>query len=312
MAIKWFVGVGALLLLISLGMALPWGDGRDGTHAIHLDPDRQRSGEHLQVTGTPLFFFGNLYLDGRSNWLARQFLLERQQFSTFAVPEGLTFVSKIHREPFTYGSWLDLLGEDLASLRSLTEKEAIESRVSFVVEDVDPQRMVRFLACSDFVERIGGDASRQRERFYAPFTTPPEGLDVLPKLSSHQFLTHDKWSGSLLARPTDVYFVNEVKKFRDIYSLVYEVWKDCGSQKHAPVRMSSGQYVVGKAPEGSLVHLQCYFRGQDIPPGFDGLVYLKTRQYFEELRQVVIEQAPGWQPDAPAREWIDGMRWDGS
>ena len=303
LTVKWLAGGGALGLLVVLGAYVGWRYG-DDARPERLDRQDSRTREHLAITGTPIFFFGDLYLDGRSHWLSRQFERSRQVFRQFSGSRGTKVTARIHPEPYTSGVWVERLDEESAQERVAAETRSVESEVTFQVEGVEPRKLLFFLACANFVDKVDHDVSRKRRHFFPPLEEAPEDVGWLPRLESRQCLTRDTWAGSLLARPTDVYFINKVARDDDVYTLTYQVWRDCGGENHARIRLSSGQYTLKAIAGATLVHLRSFFRGQDIPPGFDALVERMTGDFYEKLSATIRKLAPAWAPTGEARRWI--------
>ena len=255
----------------------------------------------------PLFRFGHAYLDGRSHWLREKFLAGRRAFFGAAdvEPGSVQLGSEyfecevvVHREPFTEGDWMAALGEDSVELRELTEKQTVEARVEFRVDGVEPRRLLAYIAASDYRSRL--DDGRVLVEWTWPGDEAPVGcVEPLPPLNERRFLTHETWSRAL-AKPTDVWFINELFVEEEGPSLVYEAWRNCGDEGHATVRLASGNYRARAVEGGSILSIHTFYSGQAIPPMMQAIVRRMTTSYFRTVAKTFRKNAPDWQPLAAA------------
>jgi hypothetical protein len=264
---------------------------------------------HAVATGRPLFPYGDLYLDGRSNWFARLFHTDLES-AAGADSRKPASVFKVHAQPFSSGPWLEKLDADGLEKRVRAETKAVETDVFFHLPGVDTDAVLSLL-CSGFLEGVG-DNEYVHDVFLPPIDGPLDGLDEPPHLSRGQFLSRIRWKGGFLADSTDAYYVNEVGGHGEAYTVVFEVWKNCGDESSAVIEVGSGQYSVVAFEAGAMVRLHTYYRGQGFPLLFEDVVTSKTRAFYEKLGSAFLEQLKSWQRDVALEAWLEPIRRDRS
>lgn len=248
-----------------------------------------------------LFAFGNAYLDGRSAWFLERFQEDRRAVEEAPLPEECVVECEVHRGPFTEGAWVGDLDEELARHRRETEGQAVESRTTFFVKDVPPRELLLYLTGSKFSERVPGEGTLEQTTLFPPLAGVPEGLQSVPDLEPHHFLTRQRWRRPL-AQPTDVTYVNAMFRDGECLAWIYEAWRNCGGSDHAIVRMASGQYAVAPRDGGSLVRITSYYSGQSIPPLMDLLVVNMTAAFYRKVATLVGEEVRTWTAAPDHRE----------
>ncbi len=258
------------------------------------------------LTGEPLFPFGNLYLDGRSAWLRRQFATDRETLLGLTdSPPEFECTPVVFRDPFTEGAWVaELVAEDI-ELREAVEGQTVDTAAAFVIEGIEPLELLLFIACSDY-RGLLDDGKVDVEWIFPGETPPDECLSPAPDLAPQQMLTHERWKRPL-ASPTDVWFVNDLRPDGDCQYMVYEAWRNCGDDSHASVRLNSGQYAVVPCAQGTAIRIHNYYSGQAIPPLMGGIVVSMTKSYYRRVEKTLQEHAPTWEPSDRARQWFAGF-----
>jgi hypothetical protein len=243
--------------------------------------------------GGPLFRFGNAYLDGRSVWLAARFREAREAARTAPVPPDTAIECIVHRKPFTQGSWVETLPEDLARQRTEVEGQAVETHVTFLVPGGAARAVLRYMVGSNLLGRLPDEGTVVRTLAFPPLEKPPEWLRSVPELGSNEWVSRDQWSRTL-AFPTDVAHLHSVFMDGDAAAEVMEAWENVPGDGKAAVRLGSTQYVVAPRPGGALVRITSYYSGQGIPPLMDGFVTRMTTTFFKKLAALVQKEAMTW------------------
>ncbi|MEM7230704.1 MAG: hypothetical protein AAF517_00930 [Planctomycetota bacterium] len=283
-------------------------------------PPGGESVEHLAVTGRPLVVFGDLYLDGRSNWFSERFVTDRK-----ALPPSLSGVTAslvpgapataadlcevlFHFEPFSGGKWTETLSPQQVERRTVDENPTVECHVSFAVPGVTPEHAIRFLAFSGFIEQIGAKGEYGHD-VYFDFPEDPKlpNMKTQPKLGPRQYLTHETWKGGFGASPTDVYYVNEVGSTGETDWLVYEAWTNGGGDDCVAVRVAAGQYVARTQGETTVVHFHNFYRGQGFMALMKSIVVSRTKSYYERYSKSVRKLASNWKPDPATTVWLEAQ-----
>lgn len=303
---KWFFWVTSFLLALFLSIALWHTYTGSGEDILRRDQPQGAVESPSILTGQPLFVFGNLYLDGRGIWLRERFQGDRRGLISRSIPDAPVISPKVHRKPFTEGSWVGQLDDELARQRQETETHTVETEVICFLPAVKPRHLLFAVSAAGLQMEIEKDDTFQRQTFFPPLTSPPADLDELPSLGTHQFLTREKCRQPL-AMPTDIYLLNEVGRDDEVYYLVYEAWRNVGDDSHANVRLSSGQLALTQRDGGTLVHLHNYYSGQKIPPLMERLVEGMTTTFYEKLVRSLKTAAPTWKPSQPEQAWISRL-----
>jgi hypothetical protein len=241
------------------------------------------------------FAFQNPYLDGRSAWFRERFAAARAELRALEPPAEPTVSCKVHRKPFTGGSWLEMLDEDSKRERGEIESNAVESVLVFFVPDVEPRELLIYLAASDYLERIPGEGTIEEATYLPPAAQPPQGLESVPPLPRNQWLSRVEWERSQpLARPTAVHYMNAALRDGELLVLLEEAWRNLAGSGRVPVRMEATQVAVAARPGGSLVHLTTFYSGQTIPIFTDGIAVRMTQAFHRKVARLVAEEAKGW------------------
>jgi len=256
--------------------------------------------------GGPLFRFGNPYLDGRSGWLAARFLEARARARDCPLPDAPVVSAGVHRAPFSGGPWLESLPADIARQRTETEGQAVESSVTFFVPGGEPRALIRYLAFSNFVGRIPGEGTIEKDLYFPPLDRPPGGLRAVPDLARNEWLSRERWSRPM-AYPTDTFYVHSVFLEGDAAVEVLEAWENVPGEGKAPIRLCSTQYVVVPRPGGALVSMSSFYSGQTIPPLLDGLVESMTSGFWKKVADLVRREGMGWTPPPDLAARLEGM-----
>jgi len=264
-------------------------------------------------TGPPLFQFGSLYLEGRSSWCRERFEEDRDRLVAETVPDEVLVDTRVLRDTFSAGPWVEHLSRAEATARRETESQAVVVEALFPIAGAEPVDLLVFLLCSDFRVRLPVDAASGCERLLPGDELPDDCLGSAPRLGSNEMMTRELWGASLQRRASDVWFLNRVGRDGETYFYVYEAWRNCPHDgDYVNVKMSTGQYTIVDRGDTCLVRVRTYYSGQEVPNffGVGTLVASRTRSFYRGLAKTVQELAPRWEPDEPARAWRDGLRFD--
>ncbi len=256
--------------------------------------------------GGPLFRYGNPYLDGRSAWMASLFRKERETARTIPAPAEPLVESRVHRSPFSDGPWLAGLTPELARLRQETESQTVESRLTFLVPHGEPRALLRYLVGSNYLARIPGEGTLERELSFPPLKEEPEGLRSVPSLAANEWISRTRASFPL-ALPTDVIYIHSVFRDGELMVLVIEAWENVPGEGNAPIRLASTQFALVLCPGGALVRMLGYYSGQSIPPLLDGFVVRLTEAHLRKVASLVAQEAPSWTPAPDLAVHLDDL-----
>lgn len=281
-----------------------------------LDPIAARGVRmaHLDVTGQPLFVFGDLYLDGRSSWLRDYFTDLRKSGGAEKVePDSFSYSGQVYDGPFTSGDWVQQLEAEVQDHRATAEAQTLESQVAFVVPGVTALDVLTYFAYSRFKERLGETGEYTIGVFVGEERPDLECVDSWPTLTTNQVIVREYWRGGGLAKAFDVIYLMEARRDEKGIYLVYEMWADCGAEGHADVHFAAGQFTFttvddSSGGQGVLVHLTSFFRGQAIPSLMKSFAIAHTKSFYEGYASFVSKELPSWEPSSEARAWRDALR----
>jgi hypothetical protein len=284
---------GILAGVVAGGYLWLWGGGSGADVLVPRPVPGAASRAGVPSPEERLFDFDNAYLDGRSAWFLDRFREHRRALEKAPLPEECVVECEVHRSPFTKGPWVQNLDEELSRHREETEAQAVEATTTFFVRNARPRDLLLYLTGSEFSERVPEEGTLEQTTLFPPFGGVPEGLQSLPDLEPHHFVTRQKWKRPL-AQPTDVTYVNAMFQDGDCLAWVYEAWRNGGGPDHAVVRLASGQYTVMPRDGGSLVRITSYYSGQSIPPLMDLLVVNMTATFYRKVAALIGEEITTW------------------
>ena len=289
------------------------GEQEDGPGADVLGRPRtsSESPSFLDLTGPPIFSFGSLYLEGRSNWCLQQFQADRTAVGSVSAGEEPVVKTTVLREPFTEGKWVTELSDDESRLREETESQAVTVEATFGVNGIGAVDLLVFILCSQYRLDLPVDEASKFDCLFPGEPIPDDCLDAIPELVSNRTMTREHWPGGFQKKASDIWFLNEVGRDGDAYFYVYEAWKNCPNEgNYVNIKMSTGQYAISERDGGCVVRVRTFYSGQGVPrlPFVGSIVSSRTTKFYEGVADTLEEQAPSWEPHERAERWKAGLR----